>query len=79
MAKRGYELGGKYCQDPIGSDKPRGKASSQRKHRNDGPSWTPTELHRRNELMRQFMRNPEGPGGASSAYKDNYDLIDWDN
>lgn len=70
--KKGYEAGGKYSQDPIGSDKPRGKATGRRKHRNDGPNWTPTEQHRRNELMRQFMRTGEGGGGTSSAYRSNY-------
>ena len=73
----GYEYGGRYSQDPIGSQKSRGKSRSQRKHRNDGPSWTPTEQHRRNELMRQFMRNPEGSGGASATFRERYDLIDW--
>ncbi len=76
VAKRGYEVGGKFSQDPIGSERSRGKSRSQRKHRND-PGWTPTELHVKNQLMRQFMKNPEGPGGASETYKRNYDAIDW--
>lgn len=65
--KRGYDVGGKYSQDPIGSDQPRGKDTSRRKHRND-PGWTPTELHQRNALMRQFMKNPEGEQ-VGEAYK----------
>lgn len=72
MARRGYEQGGRYSADPIGSDKPRGKATGQRKAGRDGPNWTPTELHRRNQLMRQFMRTGEGGGGNSNAFKDNY-------
>lgn len=71
MPRKGYDVGGRYSQDPIGSEKPRGKATGRRLHRND-PGWTPTELHRKNELMRQFMRNPEGPGGNTNAFKANY-------
>ena len=68
--KRGHEIGGKYREDPIGSDVPRGKSTERRKHRNDGPSWTPTESRIKNQLMRQFMRNPEGTAHASSeAYR----------
>lgn len=69
---KGHELGGRYREDPIAA---RGKSSSQRKAGRDGPSWTPTELHRRNQLMRQFMRTGEGGGGNSSAYKNNYAAV----
>lgn len=54
--------------DPIGAEKPRGKSRFQRKSGRD-PGFTPTELHHKNQLMRQFMKNPEGPGGASEAYR----------
>ncbi len=53
--------------DPIGSEAPRGKARFQRKSGRD-PGMTPTELHQKAGLMRQFMKNPEGPGGRSDAY-----------
>jgi hypothetical protein len=72
MAKRGWQNG-----DPAGSEKPRGKNREQRKSGRDGTTWTPTEQHIRNGLMKQFMKNPEGPGGNSETYKRNYDLIDW--
>ncbi len=69
--KKGYELGGKYAHDPIGSDQPRGKNREQRKSAHDGPSWTPTEQHIKNGLMRQFMRTGEGGGmGNSNAYRE---------
>ncbi len=68
--KKGYGLEGKYSADPIGSEKPRGKARSQRKASRDGRTLTPTEQHRKNALMKQFMVNPEGGGiGNSEAYK----------
>lgn len=53
--------------DPVGSDKPRGKSAYRRKSGRD-PGLTPTEVHQKNILMRQFMVNPEGPGGNNSAY-----------
>lgn len=68
--KRGYDVGGRYSQDPIGSDAPRGKDTSRRKHRND-PGFTPTELHQKAQLMRQFCKG-DGEKGASAAYVDNY-------
>lgn len=68
-AKKGYGIGERHSQDPIGSDAPRGKDTSKRKHRND-PGWTPTEEKLRNQAMRQFMRNPEGSANRDeSAYK----------
>jgi hypothetical protein len=64
--------------NPIGSEKPRGKDRSQRKHREDGKTWTGTEQRLKNKLMRQFMRTGEGGGaGVSAQFRDNYDLIDW--
>lgn len=51
---RGHELGGRYSQDPIGSDAPRGKNREQRKHRNDGTTWTPTEARLREASLKQF-------------------------
>jgi hypothetical protein len=66
--KRGYGVGDKFSQDPVGSDESRGKNRERRKHKLDGPTLTPTEQHIRDGLMRQFMRNPEGePNGE--AYK----------
>jgi hypothetical protein len=64
--KKGYEVNGRYSQDPIGSDKPRGKNRSMRKHRNDA-GLTPTETHRKAQLMRQFLAL-DGPKGASLEY-----------
>jgi hypothetical protein len=68
--RRGFDIGGKYREDPVGADVPRGKSTERRKHRNDGTSWTPTEARLKNELMRQFMHNPEGTAHADDdAYK----------
>lgn len=67
---KGYGVGDRYSADPVGSHVPRGKARSQRKASRDGPTLTPTEQHRKNNLMRQFMVNPEGGGtGNSEAYR----------
>lgn len=63
--RRGHGLNERYAEDPINSHEPRGKSTERRKHRNDGPTLTPTEQHIKNSLMRQFMRNPEG-----SAHRD---------
>lgn len=46
--------------DPIGSEGPRGKSNEQRKHREDGKTWTGTERTIKDKLMRQFMKNHEG-------------------
>lgn len=54
--------------DPVGSELPRGKSNAQRKGRYDG-SYTGTEQRVKNELMRQFMKTGEGPGGNSEAYR----------
>lgn len=67
------EAGGKFREDPIHSNLPRGKNRERRKHRNDGPTLTPTEQHIKNGLMNQFRRTGEGPGGNSQAFKDNYE------
>jgi hypothetical protein len=68
--KRGYGVGEKFSQDPVGSDESRGKNRERRKHKLDGPTLTPTESHIKNSLMRQFMKNPEGSEGRDeSAYK----------
>ena len=64
----GHEREGRFSENPIGSDAPRGKARSQRKASRDGNTFTPTEQHRKNELMRQFMRTGEGSGGRSAEY-----------
>lgn len=68
--KRGRQNG-----DPPGSERPRGKASNLRKGRFDG-GFTPTEQHRKNALMRQFLQL-DGPKGASEEYRRGYDAIDW--
>lgn len=78
MSDRGYEIGGRYKDDPIGSEGPRGKSRGQRKSGRDGPNWTPTEQREKNQLMRQFMRFGSGAGaGVSAAYREGYDAIDW--
>jgi len=59
MPPRGYGIGERFSADPIGSHEPRGKDTSQRKHRND-PGWTPTESKLREQSLRQFMKNPSG-------------------
>lgn len=62
----GFEAGGRYSANPIGSEH---KSTEQRKASRD-PGLTPTELHRKSNLMRQFMKNPEGGGvGNSEAYR----------
>ncbi len=76
--KRGFEIGGKYSADPIGSDKARGKSRYQRKAARDGNTLTPTEQRQKNQLMKQFMKDPECGGlGRSQQFIENYDLIDW--
>lgn len=67
MGSSGFELGGKYSNDPIGSERSRGKHRYQRKSKLDGPSWTPTEQRHRNQLMKQFCKL-EG-GTNSEAYR----------
>jgi hypothetical protein len=62
--------------DPIGAEKPRGKAASRRKGRYDG-GFTPSETRLKNQLMRQFLKHADGPGGNSEAYRRGYDAIDW--
>jgi|ERR1700755_2094896 len=54
---RGFELEGRYREDPIGSE---GKSLSRRKHRLDGTSYTPTEQRTKDGLMRQFCKQVEG-------------------
>lgn len=63
---------GRVNGDPVGSEKPRGKDSSQRKSRADGKSWTPTESRIRDQLMKQFCKNPEGSQNTP-AYLAGYD------
>lgn len=59
--KRGWTSG-----DPPVST---GRSVSTRKSARDG-GLTPTEQRRKDTLMRQFMRNPEGGGvGNSEAYR----------
>lgn len=58
---------GRVDGDPIGSEKPRGKARNERRGRND-PGFTPSEHRKRDVLMKQFCRL-EGPSGNSEAYQ----------
>lgn len=64
MTAKGFELEGKYSQNPIGSE---GKSLSQRKAYRDGRSWTPTESRKREQLLKQFCKL-EGQSGNSEAY-----------
>lgn len=67
--RKGWDVGGRFREDPINSHEPRGKNREERRHRND-PGLTPTETHIKQNLMRQFMKNPEGGGtGNSGAYR----------
>lgn len=69
--KGGWEQGGRYSSDPIGSQHTVGRSRSlgQTKSGRD-PGLTRTEKHLKNGLMRQFMVNPEGGGiGNSEAYR----------
>lgn len=68
--KKGYGPGEKYSADPIGSELPKGKSCAQRRSSRDS-GLTPTEAHRKNELMRQFLQR-DGSQGNSRAYIDNY-------
>lgn len=51
----GHEMGGRYREDPVGAES-RGKNRERRKHRNDGPTLTPTEKHMKDGLMKQFCK-----------------------
>ena len=64
--RRGYEIGGKHSSDPIGSDKPRGKSSYQRKSGRDDSGLTPTETHQKAQLMRQFQKLESGLGNSEA-------------
>lgn len=66
----GYEIGGRYREDPIGSRLERGRSrslSQQKSGRDLG--LTPSEQRQKAVLMRQFMRNPEGETN-SVAYRE---------
>lgn len=54
--------------DPIGVGH-RGKSNAKRMGRYDG-ALTGTERRIKDELMNQFRRTGEGPGGNSDAYRD---------
>lgn len=47
-----------------------------RKKGRDGKPFTPTEQHRKETLMRQFLAI-DGPKGVSEQYRQNFDAIDW--
>lgn len=51
--------------DPLGSE--REKSTAQRKSGRD-PGLTPTEQHRKAQLMRQFLRL-DGPKGSTEEYR----------
>jgi hypothetical protein len=59
--------------DPVHSE--RGKSTEQRKSSRD-PGLTPTEVHRKAQLMRQFLQL-DGPKGSSEQFRRNYDAINW--
>lgn len=50
------------------------RSASLRKLGKDGNSLTPTEQRKKNQLMRQFMRNPEGSLNTE-AYRAGYDAM----
>lgn len=77
MMKKGWGVGEKFANDPIGSDAPRGKDCSARKSSRDGPTLTGSEQRLKNSLMQQFRRTGEGPGGVSEAFRAGFDAIDW--
>ena len=68
-APKGFEVGGKYREDPVGSWESRGKETSRRKHSRD-MGFTPSEVRLKNQLMRQFMKHGDGPGGNSQAWRE---------
>lgn len=53
--KRGFEMGGRFHQDPIGSEKARGKSAHRRKSGRD-PGLTPTENARKAKFLKQFTK-----------------------
>jgi hypothetical protein len=63
----GRKRRGRQNGDPLGSENPRGKDSSEQRGRND-PGWTGTERTIRDGLMRQFLRL-DGPKGVSDEYR----------
>ena len=68
--KKGYELGGRHQHDPIGSEKSRGKARSQRKSGREGYfAPTPSEARKKERFLRQFRAIKEGEG-LTQAYKE---------
>ncbi len=70
MSADDNRIGGKWRENPVHADESRGKNRERRKHREDGPTLTPTEAHIKGQLMRQFMKNPEGTSLAdTNAYK----------
>lgn len=69
MTLKGWGVNERHADNPINSHLPRGKDTSERRHRND-PGWTGTEERMRNQLLRQFMRSPEGSAHSDvEAYK----------
>lgn len=70
----GFELGGRYRENPVGSE---GRSASQRKSGRD-PGWTPSEVRLKSQLMKQFQRRGKGAGdGNTAAFRAGYDGIDW--
>jgi hypothetical protein len=60
------------------SSSPNVRSASMRKEGKD-PGWTPSELHKRNRLMKQFCRSGrkgvEVSSGNSEAYMDGWERI----
>lgn len=54
----------------------RRKSMGRKLRGRDGAHWTPTEDHRKDKLMRQFLTG-DGPRGNSKEYTQNYAKIDW--
>ncbi len=54
--KKGWNINERHAADPIGSNEPRGKDRSQRKHKLDGPTLTGSEGALRDRLMKQFCQ-----------------------
>lgn len=65
----------------IKSDKsnPNVRSASIRKLGKDGTSFTPTEKHKRDRLMKQFSNQQKGYGtrAITPEYAAGYDAIDW--
>lgn len=50
------------------------RSATIRKLAPDGKTWTPTESHKRDRLLKQFCKQA-GPAGTSDAYRDGWERI----